>query len=520
MCIYSYRVIAFFLCLAFQAPLTGWAQSKARADSLKHLLQSDTNTDKLTVLFELSWEMLEIDTREALGYARFYHSMSQKKGDSLNIIKSGRILGVALRRADKIDSAIVVFKSILPIARESRDRVLYATILNSLGVAFRESDDDANALNCFLEVMMISERIGNKRWSGIAYSNIALIYHDFYYYTMALEYYLKSLKVKEESSDKIDLDILFADIGLCYSQINDFGKAFSYIEKGSRHCSPKCTNNVTAMIENILGGTFKKMKNFKDARSHYERSLEFAKKSNSERDQFLALTGLGQIFLAEDKLPDAWRVISEIDELENKHQYPRQLVYLNQLKADYYAKSGDFRQANLYQRMQKEAEEKVVSVKMREDVLRIHTKMAERENLQRIEAQRKVVALREEAVQQHQSLNLALAGLVLLATGLIFTLYKINRQKQRINVVLDERVKELTRELEQHRDELRKLHEEKVIELKNVHTDILASGASLKGLTNLAFTESASVDENKKFYHDKIMEVINRLSSSITHSPG
>lgn len=506
--------------LASFYPIEIYSQVAAnRIDSLKRELNTNP-ADRFEVLWSLAYDLFDVDNAQAVIYAKEAYAFSTTKLDTMNMIRSGRIYGQLLRRLDQLEESVQVLEEVLLIARKMNYVKEMKLILNALAVARTVRAEYGKALEYHYESLLIREKEGDKKQISITLNNIGTIHYKLSNIDSALLYFMKSLKAKQEARDSFDLDHLYLNIGLCYNEFKDYKNSLIYFNKSFEVCGSGCSNQVIMEGEMGIGKSLLDQQQYGEAIVHLNNSYRLSLLENSRQYQLYCLYSLAKISLARSNLIEVDKYLKQIDRINESIYYKDILRDIYDLKAEYYTIRKDFERANFYSRKSAKLLDSLFSTALIKDLTRIQTKISQRENLLHIEAQAKIVALQEETVRQHRSLNLALAGLVLLAVGLIFTLYTINRQKQRINVVLDERVKERTRELEQHRDELRKLHEEKVIELKNVHTDILASRASLKGLTDLAFTESASVDENKKFYHDKIMEVINRLSASITHSPG
>jgi len=79
---------------------------------------------------------------------------------------------------------------------------------------------------------------------------------------------------------------------------------------------------------------------------------------------------------------------------------------------------------------------------------------AERENKAKIAMQEKLLAINSELLIRQKKLNVLSWLVVSLASGIIFFLVKTYRRNKRLNALLDERVKERTKELEVSRKEL------------------------------------------------------------------
>ncbi|HMF71130.1 MAG TPA: hypothetical protein VK616_06625 [Flavitalea sp.] len=108
----TFKNIAVSCCLVFIC----FPIYSQKIDSLKALLKIKTHLDRADVLYELSYYYIEVDNSIALKYGLEGYEISVKFNDSLRIVRTGLITASALRRLQKIDSAIVIYSSILGIA--------------------------------------------------------------------------------------------------------------------------------------------------------------------------------------------------------------------------------------------------------------------------------------------------------------------------------------------------------------------------------------------------------------------
>src|SRR5574339_729805 len=83
------------------------------------------------------------------------------------------------------------------------------------------------------------------------------------------------------------------------------------------------------------------------------------------------------------------------------------------------------------------------------------------------------------------------------------------KQKKRVNVMLEQRVKERTSELEQHHSLLLKSMRERDIQVERMSNDIRSSLATIKGLGVLVSHDAGTV--NASSYLAKIEETSNQL---------
>lgn len=93
-------------------------------DSLQALLQTKTGGERADILRELSYAHIDTDNTLAYRYGLEGFRIAQEDNDSLRIVGCGRFLASSLRRLGRIDSSLVIYNTILPIAEYQQDRRL------------------------------------------------------------------------------------------------------------------------------------------------------------------------------------------------------------------------------------------------------------------------------------------------------------------------------------------------------------------------------------------------------------
>ena len=86
------------------AAVTSLAQSQ-RIDSLKSLLGETSGLERGQLFYQLAIEYVDVDNRVAMNYVNNAIPLVVSSGDSLWIVKSGRVKSQLYRRLDEIDSS-------------------------------------------------------------------------------------------------------------------------------------------------------------------------------------------------------------------------------------------------------------------------------------------------------------------------------------------------------------------------------------------------------------------------------
>ncbi len=253
--------------LAF-VTLQGHAQSDQRIDSLKSQLTKRTGLDRFDVLYDIVFEYLgKEDYRHSLEYVEQAKEIAYQFGDSLQMVKAGRVKAQVLRRLDRTTDAIHEFLLVLPISRRNDLKSEYKFILNGLAIAYMFQANYDKALQYHFESLVLREKEGNSEYIGVTLNNIGLVYFKLRNFEKALEYYKRAFDHKINFKDQ-----LLINMGLCYAEVNDFTSAKKFIDDGLKLCAPNCNEETLMSGEFGLGKALFRMDKAKDAEIHFQNS--------------------------------------------------------------------------------------------------------------------------------------------------------------------------------------------------------------------------------------------------------
>jgi hypothetical protein len=104
------------------------AQNPSAIDSLTMALRKSSRKDSVEIYRSLSIQWFGVENEVSLAYSKIAYRKALALGDSLLITRSLRLMGQVLRRADKVDSALIVLSAVVPIAKRRcfYDELIYA----------------------------------------------------------------------------------------------------------------------------------------------------------------------------------------------------------------------------------------------------------------------------------------------------------------------------------------------------------------------------------------------------------
>ncbi len=520
-------LLLFFLLLGFSGSFC-WGQDIPKVDSLKKELERSGESNRFNVLWGLAYELFDVDNPQALTYAKQAFSFALESGDSVDIVKSGRILGQILRRVDNVDESITILTSILPTSK--RFNILRETkfILNALAIAYVIKAEYDKALEFHFQSLVIREKEGDKKQISITLNNIGVVYYKLGNHELALDYYLQSLRAKEESGDTFDVDRLLINTGLCYNWLHDYSSAKEYFNRAFKLCGEACDPQIVIEGKFGIAISFYGLKQYKEAEQFHKESLQLSIENGNQRFQQENILELVRIYLVLNDLKSADDYLKMMDSMTGMMVYKENMLARYELTADFYTKSKDFEKANLFQKKYSSLKDSIYNDHVIKNLNRVQTQFAERENLAIIAAKDQVLALNKEAIAQQRVLNLLLIAVILLTSALgivIFLNYRrartttaaLESAKQIIedqNFLLDGQVKEKTQELVSTNEALVKVNDELDNFIYKTSHDIRGPLASLKGMVNLAIMDVK--DDKALNYLGKLDLTAEKLNTVLT----
>src|SRR5690349_9229833 len=108
------KVLLLITSLSVLLPVAAHGQEKI--DSLRSLLPGKSDEERADIFYELAYEHGESNYTLAAEYSEQSFQFAKRVGDSLRIVKAGRIKAAIFRRLGKLDSAIILGLRMLPIA--------------------------------------------------------------------------------------------------------------------------------------------------------------------------------------------------------------------------------------------------------------------------------------------------------------------------------------------------------------------------------------------------------------------
>lgn len=375
--------------------------------------------------------------------------------DSLMIIENGRVVAMALRLHGEVDSAIRFFEKILPLSRKYEYSLPHLSILNNLALAYTYTAQYDKALRLHFQYLEGNRHNQNTKGEAIALNNIGLVYYKLKDYEKAKEFFIKAIALKGKINDNYDLSAAFINLGLCHAYLDDYTSAKMYVQKGIQASSNNSSDYEVALGDFATGVVCFGLKEYHKAERCFLKSYHMAKKNDDQRFQFDNVDYLTQIYLMQNRVSEASYYLSEAEALiDEGAAYNLEMIKIYSRFFQMYNRIKNYEKAAFYQQKYIVLKDSVYNEELTINLMKVEADYQERENSAKIAAQEQVLRLKEKIINGQQILNIVASTLVLMVVAFSIMLWRNYTRKKRANIMLDEKVKARTAELELSRDVL------------------------------------------------------------------
>lgn len=488
------------------------------ADSLQKILPGKSGKEKVDILFNLAYELVDLDNCLALTYARLAFNSTSCE-DSARIVKAGRLKALALRRMNFMDSSLALSLEILPIARRVALPQELKALLNGIGNVYTEQAKYDKALQSYWESLEVVNQYKDAFDLSVAMNNIGIVYYKLFDIENALTYFNKAIELRRQTERKYDFSSILVNAAIANANLHNYKKASMLIAEALAFCGKECTKELLMQASFTSGFISYKKDDCTLAEKLFLQSFELSKEISDERfmlDNISYIANiniqLGNYALAENYLQLARETIRLAGTSYNKEikEVYKQLAFV-------YEKLQDYRKFSYYQKRYIGLSDSTYNEEIASRLMRIQAQHLERENKIKLQAQDEILAANMQVLRRQKYLNFATAGVAFLLLALAIVLAKSNKQKERLNSLLDLKVKERTKTLEINQTILQSACEERDLILKRLISEIRNSISTVKGLCTLARKDSSDINvyiDQVDHTSERFLQIVETLSHS------
>lgn len=487
-------------------------QDQKVVDSLMQILRMKSVGERYPELFRLAVEYVDNDNEKALEIIKQAEHEAFLSGDTLSIVKSVRAKGQILWRLGRFDDVIAAYEQIYPIAQTTNSLNEVMRMANTLGSVYILRGRFDKTLTYYLQAYSIAKSEKDSSSIGMVLNNIGITYYKLKDYKKGL-YYLKQGFLIDRSLKEIEYDTPM-NISLCYTNLLDFHNAKKYLDESIAICGADCPPRAMVHIKYALGCVSLGLNEFEKAEKEFLESYIVAKNLNDSRMQLDNIYLLAEIYTKRGQIENAIRYLDEGEKLiEGGISFNLEMIKIYSRFADLYLSLRNFEKASYYQTQYIELKDSIYDEALTLNLMRIEAEFLERENKEKIAEQDEIILLKEEIIRRQKIQSSIFFLLVLITLCCLIFLFMIYKQKQNVNILLEEKIRQRTSQLESNRDSLLKRIIEKDLRIKRASEVISTTISTVEGLCGTAVKDVT--DRRAHLYLEMIGISIGSLSRSL-----
>lgn len=455
-------LLAFILPTFFISALVG--QKKLNQDSIIQIIRSNANdTTRINSLNKLA----NINRYNNPDSSIFLCNQSLLLAEKINyqkgIADAYHVLGSCLNNKSQYDSALSCFKKSLIIRERINDRHGISVSNNNIGLAYFNMGKFEEAIKYYLISSEMDEQLNDREGVASSYNNIGLIYWNQANYTKAEEYFRNALTIYEKRGNKKGMAGCYSNLaGILYYQLK-LEEAIDLFKKAMRIYEQLEHYVGVATIATNLGEVYADLKNFKDALYYTKIALDMERKINHPSGLCFAYLALAKIELRSKNYLAAETSLREAIKLGEQTKSNKQLSAAYEMLSEVFAKTGRYKDAYEQHLKFTALKDTILNADNNAHINEMTTKYESDKKSKEIELlkkQHEINALQQEARDANNRLvrNSLIAGcvIVLLATGM---LYNRNKEKQKANMLLQQKNDDIEKQKTQIELQARELSE-------------------------------------------------------------
>src|SRR6056297_2000363 len=496
-------------------------------DSLKKAIYSlpddSVKVDQLTDLY-YNTDSAYVIVREALRIARdidytigYASALSQ--------------LGVVYKYQSEYDSALFYYNKSLAIFDSLALDYERAINLNRLGNVYKRFGSFDKSVDCFLEALEIFKSINDTLKMISLYNNLGVLYCDLGRYKEALSNYQKNLELRDKSGITKGVNYAYMNIGNVYQKIafkdsdpEYYQRSNEYYLKAMHSLQSEANRYDRFLLYHNLAANSEQMERFDDARKYARKDIELGKQVGAKGIMVYSIQCLGNTYIKEGDLKkgikyleDSYALAKEIKDIRKQHRLSRNLFNV-------YDTLGNAEKALQYLKDYVYYEDSVYSLNRKAQIIELDKKYEAKQRDQEITLLKREKDLQQAQLEKNKIENkqakfqrAVLIVAIILAIGLIIYFWNESKKRKKINQLLSSQNKKISNqqiEIAKQNNELLEANKTKDKLFQIIAHDLRSPLISIDSIAQLIpiWIEEKDYDSLKKLSNNLELSVTNLLT--------
>ena len=194
------------------------------------------------------------------------------------------------------DSAILLAKEQLNIAKKTKNSLYFAKTYNTLGTSYYLKDDFFNANKYYSKSLIEYKKIKNLNGEAVVLNNLGNISKEQGNFVKAIDYYTTSLRIDEKLNNQSEIASCLNNIGILYANENEYKLAINYYKRSINIRRKIKDYKGLASPMNNLGNIYEYQKQYYKAIKYYRISYELEKKFKNKLGELTSLINIASVY--------------------------------------------------------------------------------------------------------------------------------------------------------------------------------------------------------------------------------
>ncbi len=336
-----------------------------------------------------------------------------------------------------LNSAVIYLEKLLKLAPNIKNTDFLIQIYQFSGSLYRAKGDYEKALEHDLKGLKLLENNSNQIKKAKLLNNVGIDFYRLYDYTKALKYFKESQIISINNNDSISIGNSYNNIGMIYDDMNKLDSALMFYKKAKKIYTAINEKDAIADVLNNFAGVFYKKNNFDKVLLYAQQSLEIQKELGNKKKIAYTLINIGVLYFSIKNYSKAIEYELEGIKVAEEIGSVPLIRFGSKNIAEAYAKINDFENAYKFHLKYSVANDSIFNKDKVSSMNDMQTKYETEKKEQQISILEKEANIRDLKIQKITILLISTSVLIVLILSIIVILYRQNKQKEKINKLLE-----------------------------------------------------------------------------------
>lgn len=283
--------------------------------------------------------------QQSIAAFRQYYAYAAKRNDKVNmaygLINEGNI-HIELGDYGK---ALDNYRRALALQQDINYTAGIAMSYNNIGFIYKDLGDYEKATANFLFALREFEKQNDKQAIATTYNYLGAISLRQKNYPEAIDYQTRALAMQQSLQDKSAMGISYASLANIYGEQQQFEKALEYNLKAQSLHQALQDDRQLGLVKSSIAELYKRQQDYRKALPYHLEAIALYRKISNTRSLAAFYISAASTLIALQDLLLAKAMLDSAQQLTQKVRNKEHIRDLYKVQAEFYAASGDYRQA-------------------------------------------------------------------------------------------------------------------------------------------------------------------------------